>query len=138
MENEKTIGITSLIQKATGISILYVEDEQFLRENTTFFLKKIFTSVDVAVDGKEGLEKYTNSNYDIVITDILMPNMSGLELIHHMHTHNEKQAIIIISGDTEHVNKDQSINMSVIRFITKPICINNLVDALCECIDSLK
>jgi CheY-like chemotaxis protein len=78
MQSENSINIHELIEKAKGISILYAEDEKELREKTAIFLNKIFTDVDVAADGKEALDKYLLRNYDIVITDIQMPNMNGL------------------------------------------------------------
>ena len=69
--------------KAIGkdISILYVEDDKMMRENVTNYLQLIFDDVQSAEDGEKGLELYTQRAYDIVITDIQMPRMNGLEMI---------------------------------------------------------
>ncbi len=65
MENNIPKEIESLKSKADGLSILYVEDEKDLRDRIASLFNKIFANVDVAADGKEGLDKYLNNKYDI-------------------------------------------------------------------------
>ena len=62
---------------ARGISILYVEDNESLRNNAAKLLHKFFKNVYVAVDGKEGLAVFKKHRPSIVITDIKMPHMAG-------------------------------------------------------------
>ena len=83
--------MVQLKNKAKKLSILYVEDEAEVRDRTVNLLSNFFPNIDVAVDGEEGLEKYLQNSYDIVITDILMPKMNGLELISHIREKNKKQ-----------------------------------------------
>ena len=84
--------------QAKDLSILYVEDNKKLSENATKFLKKFFDTVFTAYDGKEGLEKFKKHNTDIVITDIKMPNMDGMELSKHIKKINSATKIIIMSA----------------------------------------
>jgi putative nucleotidyltransferase with HDIG domain len=113
--------IALLKEKAGYFSILYVEDEPELREGITQFLGKIFTDIDTAQNGKEGLEKYTLKKHDIVITDIQMPKMSGLEMIKKIRKIDQRQEIIVISAYTESEYLTQSIELNVTGYIIKPI-----------------
>ena len=138
MENDNTKNINELIKEAKDISILYAEDEKNLREKTGSFLKKIFTHVDVAVDGKEAWKMYKNKKYDIIITDLQMPNMGGLELISLIRNQNEAQKIIINSAYTETEFKDEAAKYNVTSYIRKPININEIVEILNDYIKKLK
>lgn len=125
-ENMKT-KIESLQVKAKNLSLLYVEDEDELRLKTSSFLSKIFTNIDLAIDGVEGLEKYTHKHYDLVITDILMPNMNGLEFINKIRQQDTNQEIIIITAYTEFSYLTESIKLGVAGYLIKPL---NLLDTL--------
>ncbi|MEA3384245.1 MAG: response regulator, partial [Campylobacterota bacterium] len=74
------IDIKELKELASKFSILYVEDESSLQKSVSTYLKKLFNSVDIAKDGEEGLELYKLNKYDLIITDINMPHMNGLEM----------------------------------------------------------
>ncbi|MFT5662403.1 MAG: YesN/AraC family two-component response regulator [Sulfurimonas sp.] len=137
MDNGKTKNINELIKKAKNISILYAEDEKLLRERTASFFKKIFADVDVAVDGREALDKYMINKYDIVITDIEMPNMDGLELINNIRKLNKEQEIIINSAYTETEFRSEANKYNVTKYIRKPIEINEIIKILGEYIDKI-
>lgn len=132
MNDDTTTDINSLIKKAKSVSILYAEDEELLRERTALFFKKIFKQVDVAVDGKDALEKYLHNRYDIVITDIKMPNMDGLELIAHIRQLNKEQEIIINSAYTQTEFKNIAEKYSVTNYIRKPIELTEVVKILSD------
>ena len=109
------------------LHVLYVEDDKELLNSTKEVLENYFKSVDSAHEGQEGLEKYktyldTNGySYDLVITDINMPRMNGIELTRKMLMHNPQQSIIIISAHDDSHYLLEAIDMGVSGFITKPI-----------------
>ena len=65
----------------TGKSILFVEDDPFMVDMYTHVLKKHGYKIEVAYDGKEGLDKGRQGNYDLILLDIMMPEMLGIEVL---------------------------------------------------------
>lgn len=130
--------VESLKEKAKDFSILYVEDETGLREKATQFLSKIFDHIETAANGAEGLEKYLDHRYDIVLTDMLMPKMNGLELIQNIRQYNEKQEIIVLSADTDSAILSQCIQLGVTGYLIKPIDFNQVLTMLELSLDKLK
>lgn len=101
--------------------ILYVEDEPELRNAVGIYLRKIFGNVDTAENGKEGLKKYREYHYDIVITDIQMPYMNGLEMAAEIKALTPDQEIIIISAYSESSYFIDAIRLGVNGYIIKPV-----------------
>lgn len=130
MTNEFKSKIESLKKKSKPLSILYVEDEQALREKIAIFLNKIFIDVDIASNGEEGLHKYIENKYDIVITDIQMPKMNGLELIQHIREINAHQEVIVISAYADPEYFTESIKLNVTGYIIKPINFEQILQIL--------
>jgi len=79
--------LKELVARIEALKVLYVEDEPDVNRQVMFFLQKFFTHVDNAFDGKEGLERFGANEYDVIISDIQMPGMSGLEMIGRMKEH---------------------------------------------------
>jgi len=115
------IDVKVLKSVATEIRILYVEDEDELRQSIALYLNKIFAHVDIAEDGQQGLTKYLDHEYDLVITDIHMPHMSGLEMIKGIKSFNENQEIIIISAYSDASYFVDAIRLGVTGYILKPV-----------------
>ena len=78
--------------------ILVIDDEITLREFFKDYLEEAGYEVDVASDGDQGLQMFTAHPYDLVITDILMPNREGLETILELREHTPDVKIIAITG----------------------------------------
>ena len=104
-----------------NISILYVEDDKMMRENVTNYLKLIFDDVKSAEDGEQGLYLYAQQVYDIVITDIQMPRMNGLEMIGEIKKLSPEQEIIITTAFSETPYMMEAITHNVSAYVIKPI-----------------
>jgi len=102
------------------INILYVEDDTQLRASTLPVFSKIFKSVDVAVDGQDGLEKFQQKKYDIIVTDITMPRKDGLSMIKDILRINKEQKIVVASGYDESRFLVPLINLGIHAFHVKP------------------
>lgn len=105
-------------------SILLIDDDNSLRVMTSQLLKAGGHCVDTAGDGKAGLELYKSGRYDLVITDIVMPDMNGLQLIEQLAKMTPRPRVIAFSGGSQF---SQSIflpfakDMGVERILAKPV-----------------
>jgi len=122
-----------LEEYAKDITVLFVEDDENIRKEIHDLLLGIFTHVDVCVDGDDGYKKYINyydvnkKNYDLIITDIKMPKLNGIELSKMIYEKNQDQALIVLSAHSDSTFLIELVNMGIAQFITKPIEINNFV-----------
>jgi len=117
---------------------LYVEDEDFIRDSFSLMLKRYFKEVIIAKNGKEGLEKFKNNEIDIIISDIRMPIMDGIEMVKHIKEINPKVYVIFITAfsDTEYLKA--AIDLGVEGYLTKPIDRNMLIKKLNFLADVIK
>ena len=115
---------------ANKFKILYVEDDDLIREEVNLTLGRIFSHVDLARDGAEGLALYTQNKYDIVLTDIEMPKMGGIELSQEIININSDQNILIISAHKNSTQLLKLIDIGISGIILKPIDIDRLISKL--------
>jgi len=125
-----------LLEISRDLSVLYVEDDDMLRSSTAELFSVYFKKIDTAVDGVNALEMYEEFKcvndvyYDLVITDLNMPRMNGIEMCNKMLTFNETQAIIITTAHNSADYLLESIALGINGFITKPIDKNQLNRAI--------
>jgi len=102
------------------LKILFVEDEVNISKLLKDALADYFYSFSVANDGLEGLEKFKNINPDIVITDIMMPNLDGLEMTKEIRTINEEIPIIVLSAFSDKEKLLKAIDIGITKYFIKP------------------
>ncbi len=119
-----------LEQQILDISVLYVEDDLFIRKVMLNILSKNLKEVYTAENGLEGLNLYKRLQPDIVLTDIRMPVMDGLEMASQIRSLNKTAPIIVTTayGDTE--NLLRSIEIGIDSYVLKPIDKNKLLAVL--------
>lgn len=115
----------------TSIKVLLVEDEEPIRTQILKTLSKLFEEVDFASNGAESLELYAQKKHDLILTDLKMPVMDGLELCKNIKSINKEQDIILVSAYSESKELLELMNIGVSSFILKPVDINLLLDKLC-------
>jgi DNA-binding response OmpR family regulator len=134
--NDKMLNSKEILKYTKNLSILFVEDHDELRENTTEILKNFFHQVDYAEDGKIALKKYrdyhkeSSKYYDIVLSDIQMPNLNGVELTSKLYEINPSQLLIILSAHDDTRYLLPLINLGIEQFVKKPIDYQELLRAL--------
>jgi len=114
------------------LSILYVEDENNLREVLKDAIGDEFASFIVARDGSEGLNKYKKYKPDIVITDISMPVCDGLTMANEIKKLSKDTPLIILSAFSEKERLLKAIDVGVDKYLIKPIDPDNLMKLLIE------
>jgi DNA-binding response OmpR family regulator len=102
-------------------TILYVEDNQFIREEAVEYLSLIYRNVLEASNGEEALKIYKEIKPDIIITDIKMPIINGLQMVKSIRKKDKKTPIIVVTAflDTEYLL--EAIELRLVKYITKPL-----------------
>ncbi|MBQ2695389.1 response regulator transcription factor [Candidatus Saccharibacteria bacterium] len=100
--------------------ILYVEDEKFLAEAVIHLLKKNKIAVDWAEDGEMGLELALKPNYDVIVLDIMLPKMSGLEILSTIRGRGVKTPVIMLSALNEVEDKIKGLEQGADDYLAKP------------------
>jgi len=103
-----------------SLKVLYVEDDTSVQIVVEDYLLKLFSSVITANDGEEGLQKYEEGVFDIVITDLSMPRMGGLEMISKIRDIDAAQAVLITTAYTDTKHMSEAIKLSIDGYIIKP------------------
>ncbi len=115
------INVKELKSLTKSLTLLYVEDEDELRESVEVYLRKLFAEVVACRDGQEGLETYKNKTFDIIVSDIQMPRKNGLEMSKEIKEINQNQEIIITSAYNDVSYFLESIGIGINGYIIKPI-----------------
>jgi len=113
-----------------NINILYVDDNHFIREEAVEYLSLIYNNVMEASNGQEALEIYTQEKPDIIITDIEMPIMNGLQMVKAIRRQDKKIPIIIVTSFLDTAYLLEAIELHLIKYIVKPISNYKLDTAL--------
>ena len=101
--------------------VLYVEDDEEVRSQMTRFLQRRVGHLDVASDGAEGLAAFQSGHHDLVITDIKMPNMDGLEMASRIKEAGHRVPIIVITAHSDKEFLLRAIELGIDRYVTKPV-----------------
>ncbi|MDD2790606.1 MAG: response regulator transcription factor [Sulfurimonas sp.] len=118
------------MEEAKNYSVLYVEDEVDIRAKYSLYLKRFFKNVYEAGDGKEAYKIYKEKKPDIMVIDIHLPLMSGLELLRmiRVNDHNTKAIMLTAHSDTKYLL--DSIELRLTKYLIKPVDRETLHGAL--------
>ncbi|QOG11581.1 response regulator [Arcobacter sp. FWKO B] len=116
----------------SNMKILFVEDDETNANLLADVLKKKFDNVTVAFDGVEGLEKFKLDDFDIVLSDIEMPRMNGIEMVKEIKKINPSIYTIFLTAYTEASYFIEAIHVKVDRFLTKPLDVRLLFSYIDE------
>jgi len=117
-----------------SLKVLLVEDEEKLAKLFKNAIGDNFRNFIIASNGEDGLKKYEQFMPDIVITDIMMPKMTGLEMAKEIKSINPNTPIIILSAFSETDKLLNAIDVGIVKYFIKPFDL----DEVLEYIDSLK
>ena len=112
--------VKKLKNLAQRFTVLYVEDDLSIQNTMRRYLEKFFVKVDVANDGVDGFARYIDNNYDLVITDLSMPNMNGIDMLHQIRERSEEQSVLITSAYSDAEYLLDAIKLGIDGYIIKP------------------
>jgi YesN/AraC family two-component response regulator len=125
------IDLNSLILFTKKLHVLYVEDNKEAQISMMGLLNNFFTNITIANDGIEGLKAFQENQFDIVLTDIHMPNMNGIDMIVNIRAIDSDVFILILSA----YNPEDALDFSKISTdfpLKKPINIAEFMDVMQE------
>jgi len=130
--------IKELTKSSIELKILYVEDDESARIKTLQLLKNFFRDITIAINGKDGIEKFSNDVFDLVITDINMPYMNGIEMLKKIREVDKDIPCLILSAHDDSEYFVDAIKLSLDGYILKPIEITQFTDILYKIIDKIR
>jgi len=125
--------IMANIELMKTLKILFVEDEIPLRDITSKSLGSIVKEIVVAANGQEGLEKFKEQQFDLIISDLAMPIMGGVDMIKNIRAINKTIPILVTTAygsQNEEVSQLKEIGMNA--YIMKPVDVMKLVQTIDE------
>ena len=126
MDNEKT-----------PYNILYIEDEKTIRENYVRFLTRFFDNVYEAGDGEEALEIYKKEKIDILIVDINLPKMNGIDFLKKVRENDHTTKAIMLTANSDVDTLLSAIDLKLSQYLVKPITRDELKTALNKAINEM-
>ena len=117
--------------------ILFVEDEQLIRENYVTYLKMFFSEVYEAENGEKAYDIYKQKKPDIMIVDINIPKLSGLELLRKIRENDYNTKAIVLTAHTDKTFLLEATSLKLTRYLVKPVSRKDLKEALKDTIDEL-
>ena len=116
--------------KKQPYNILFVEDEKEIRDNYTRYLKRHFLNVYEAVDGEDGYQIYKDKKPEIMILDINLPKMNGLELLRKIRRTNQSIKVIMLTAYSDTKYLMDAVELKLVKYLVKPITRDDLKSAL--------
>ncbi|HDX8139093.1 TPA: response regulator transcription factor, partial [Campylobacter fetus] len=113
-----------------SLTVLFVEDEDKIRTSMGSAMEGIFAKVILAGNGDEGLKKFKKFNPDVIVTDISMPIMDGLDMSKEIRDISKDTPIVILSAFSEKEKLLKAIEIGIDKYIIKPIDMEELFEAI--------
>jgi len=124
------LDIKEIIKYTKNLKLLYVEDNDNSRDATMMILEEFFGEITIAKNGEDGLEKFNNNEFDLIITDVNMPKMNGLDMVSKIKKENPNILVLILSAYNESDYFMDSIKIGVEGYLLKPIDIEQFLVVL--------
>src|SRR4028118_1303237 len=119
-------------------NILIIDDEKAIRKTLTEILSYEGYKIEEASDGEEGLKKFKDKAYDVVLCDIKMPKLDGLEFLDKARESNPDVPVIMISGHGTIETAVEAVKKGAYDYISKPPDLNRLLITIRNALDRNK
>lgn len=106
--------------------ILIIEDNPMVVASLDFKLSKDGYEVILSADGRDGLQQLKSHEFDLVITDLMLPFVTGIQIIEHIKSNKPELPVIVLSTSTQEEVITDAFSLGVQDFITKPFSPNEL------------
>ena len=117
-------------------SVLIVDDAAFIRMMIRDILANEGYAIHEAVNGRDALEKYSEARSDLVIMDIMMPEMNGLAALRAIRDRDPDARIVIVSAMTDRPVIDEALRRGAMAFVSKPFQPTRVRETVRTCLSS--
>jgi two-component system, OmpR family, alkaline phosphatase synthesis response regulator PhoP len=108
-------------------NVLVVEDDKSISDLVEIHLKDLNCNVVKTFDGKDGLQLATGNNYDLIVLDIMLPNVDGLEICKEVRKKEEYTPILMLTSKSEELDKVLGLEVGADDYLTKPFGIREFI-----------
>ena len=115
--------------------ILLVDDEAALLQSLADFLREHGTHVDTTMDGQKAIEALKNHPYTLLVTDIRLPGVSGMDLLRHVKTHHPDIAVVLITGYASTETAIEALRLGAYDYIEKPFQMLELLQTVVNALE---
>jgi len=122
---------------ADGIKILVVDDEKIIVRSVQMILKAEGYDIEGASSGKDAILKMEQNSYDLVLTDLMMPEMDGISLIRWLKEHRPEVGVVILTGYPSQETIKEALELGIIDYVPKPFTPSALIDVTRRAVDWL-
>lgn len=109
------------------MNILVIDDEPDLLDKLRQLLEREFYTVDTAADGKEALDKIWNDSYDLILLDIMLPHVDGLNVLAELRQAGISTPVLLLTAKNDTEDKVSGLNLGADDYLTKPFSIAELL-----------
>jgi DNA-binding NtrC family response regulator len=106
--------------------VLVVDDEEIARKNLDYILRKEGYTVVMAANGAEALKKMETSNFDVVVTDIMMENISGIDVLEKTKSKYPETEVVMVTAYPSRDSAMETLKKGTFRYIAKPFKIDEI------------
>jgi len=124
-------------QMTNEYSVLFIEDEKAIRDNYVSYLKKHFQNVYEAEDGERAYEIYKSKHPEILIVDINIPKLNGLDLLKKIRETDRETKAIMLTAHADVKYLLQAAELNLCKYLVKPITRKELKDALFRAVEDI-
>ena len=124
-------------EKFHHLSVLWADDDENVQKYAEHMIQKSCKKLHLAADGREAVQLYEKYQPDIVLMDVQMPRMSGLEAVAKIRAVNPLVPVVMITGMDDRETLLNTIRLSVEDYLIKPFSYPSLLAALDRCIDRI-
>lgn len=120
----------SLKDVLKSLNVLFISKKNYIQQKEIDILEMFFYKITISYSSERAIKVFSSEHPDVIITDIDLPNMNGIELCKNIRKSNPTIPIIILSNNKSEEYLFQAIRLQVVDFIVKPLKIDNLIFAL--------
>lgn len=126
-----------LMNIAENLTILYVEDEKEMRDEVGSFLSLAFKEVYMAEDGESGIETFIKNTPDMILTDIRMPKVNGIQMTRELRKTNPELPIVVLSAFNDNNILLESVDLGITKYVQKPFKKDQMIRILTNVVDNI-